>query len=60
VIYPSALLWVLFVLRPLRFYGAATWFKQGWVTRQTGVEVELAYPDHDVPDRIIIPESALA
>jgi hyaluronan synthase len=41
VIYPSSLLWVLFVLRPLRFYGAATWFKQGWVTRQTGVEVEL-------------------
>lgn len=41
LIYPSSLLWVLFVLRPLRFYGAATWFRQGWVTRQKGVEVEL-------------------
>jgi hyaluronan synthase len=41
LVYPSAQLWVLFVLRPLRFYGAITWYRQGWNTRQTGVEVEL-------------------
>jgi hypothetical protein len=30
---PVALLWGNFVLRPLRFYGIATWRRQGWVTR---------------------------
>jgi len=58
IIYPSALLWVLFVLRPLRFYGAATWFRQGWVTRQAGVEVELAAPDGDTPVPALAPEPA--
>jgi hyaluronan synthase len=31
--YPAALLWGNLVLRPLRFYGIATWRRQGWVTR---------------------------
>lgn len=38
--YPAALLWGNFVLRPLRFYGIATWKKQGWATRQQ-VEVTM-------------------
>ena len=41
IYYPAALLWGILVLRPLRFYGIATWRKQGWVTRQQ-VEVALA------------------
>jgi hyaluronan synthase len=53
IIYPSALLWVLFVLRPLRFYGAATWFKQGWVTRQTGVEVGLRNSEPSFPGQAV-------
>ncbi len=36
--YPASMLWGNFVLRPLRFYGIFTWWKQGWVTRQ---EVEV-------------------
>ena len=31
--YPVALLWSNLILRPLRFYGIATWRRQGWVTR---------------------------
>ncbi len=50
LLYPSATLWVLFVLRPLRFYGAATAFRQGWVTRQSGVEVAMDEEDAAVPD----------
>ena len=38
--YPAALLWGTYVLRPLRFYGIATWKRQGWATRQQ-VEVTL-------------------
>jgi hyaluronan synthase len=38
--YPAALLWSAYVLRPLRFYGIATWKRQGWATRQQ-VEVTL-------------------
>ena len=38
--YPAALLWGVFVLRPLRFYGIATWRRQGWVTRRQ-VEVSI-------------------
>ena len=38
--YPAALLWGNLVLRPLRFYGIATWRRQGWVTRGK-VEVAL-------------------
>ncbi len=38
--YPAALLWGAFVLRPLRFYGIATWRQQGWATRQQ-VEVSI-------------------
>lgn len=39
--YPVALLWSNLVLRPLRFYGIATWKRQGWVTRDK-VEVGLS------------------
>ena len=53
LVYPSALLWVMFVLRPLRFYGAVTCLRQGWVTRVSGVEVEITVPDQDT---IMIPE----
>ncbi len=49
LLYPSAQLWVLFVLRPLRFYGAATAFRQGWVTRQSGVEVGIDEADVMTP-----------
>jgi hyaluronan synthase len=38
--YPAALLWGVFVLRPLRFYGIATWRRQGWATREQ-VEVSI-------------------
>jgi len=38
--YPAAQLWGIFVLRPLRFYGIATWRRQGWATRQQ-VEVSI-------------------
>lgn len=37
-IYPAAVLWGLLVLRWLRFYGIATYWKQGWNTRQHGAE----------------------
>lgn len=49
LIYPSALLWVMFALRPLRFYGAATCLRQGWVTRQAGAEVGI-HPDETGPN----------
>jgi hyaluronan synthase len=31
--YPFAMLWAGFVLRPIRLYGIATWWKQRWNTR---------------------------
>jgi hyaluronan synthase len=37
--YPLAMLWSAFILRPLRFYGIATFRRQGWTTRH---DVELA------------------
>ena len=37
---PAAALWYLLVLRQIRFYGIATCWRQGWVTRQH-VEVRL-------------------
>ncbi len=37
--YPSAMLWAAVVLRPLRFWGMATWRRQGWTTRKQGAEV---------------------
>ena len=37
--YPAGLLWSFYCLRPVRLYGIATCLKQGWVTRQAGVEV---------------------
>lgn len=57
LLYPTALLWVLFILRPLRFYGAATVFRQGWVTRQAGVEVAMEDSPHTMAGE---PEETLA
>ena len=37
--YPAAMLWAALVLRPLRFYGMATWKRQGWTTRNQGAEI---------------------
>jgi hyaluronan synthase len=37
--YPAGLIWSSYFLRPIRFYGIFTCFKQGWVTRQTGIEI---------------------
>ena len=37
--YPAGFFWSFFCLRPVRLYGIATCLKQGWVTRQDGVEV---------------------
>jgi hypothetical protein len=31
--------WMTVVLRPIRLYGIATCFKQGWVTRESKTEV---------------------
>jgi hyaluronan synthase len=39
---PLAAMWMLFVLRPVRWYAMATCMRTGWGTRQHGVEVELA------------------
>ncbi|MFH8438186.1 hypothetical protein ACH4A3_23550 [Streptomyces sp. NPDC018007] len=39
---PLAMLWSWTVLRPLRWYGAASCWKTGWGTRQNGAEVHLA------------------
>lgn len=37
--YPAGLIWSSYFLRPIRIYGVFSCFKQGWVTRQAGVEV---------------------
>jgi hyaluronan synthase len=39
--YAPAVLWATFVLRPLRFYGIATFLRQGWATRTDGAEVAI-------------------
>jgi hyaluronan synthase len=41
---PAAALWYLVVLRQIRFYGIATCWRQGWVTRQ---KVEVRLDDKD-------------
>lgn len=41
LLYPAAMLWASFLLRPLRFWGIATYRRQGWTTRQ-GVEIALS------------------
>jgi len=41
LIHPTAVLWTSLVMRWIRFYGLATFLRQGWVTRIRGVEVEL-------------------
>ena len=37
--YAPAMLWSAIVLRPIRYLGIATYWKQGWTTRGAGVEV---------------------
>ncbi len=37
--YPGGLLWSSYCLRPIRVYGIFSCFKQGWVTRQAGIEI---------------------
>jgi hyaluronan synthase len=39
LLYPFGIFWTFVVLRPVRVYGMFTCLKQGWVTRQAGVEV---------------------
>jgi hyaluronan synthase len=39
---PFALLWLTFVLRPIRIYGTVTVRRQGWVTRGRGAETRTA------------------
>jgi hyaluronan synthase len=51
---PIVSLWVMFVLRPLRFYGIATCMRQGWVTRTKKVEVGIgAAAEKAGPDVVI-------
>jgi hypothetical protein len=52
LLFPTAILWTAFVLRPLRLYGMATCLKQRWTTRQTGPE------GMKVPARTPAPEPA--
>ena len=40
--YPAGLVWSSYFLRPIRIYGIFSCFKQGWVTRQDGVEIRAA------------------
>lgn len=37
--YPAGLIWSSYCLRPIRVYGIFSCFKQGWVTRQAGIEI---------------------
>jgi hyaluronan synthase len=39
--YPVMTLWMLLVLRPVQWYGTATFLKQNWKTRAAGAEVTL-------------------
>jgi hyaluronan synthase len=41
---PTAVLWLWFVVRVVRYYGILTCLKQGWTTRQAGVEVGVTVP----------------
>lgn len=41
LMHPVAVLWAMLILRWIRFYGLATFLRQGWVTRGDGVEVTL-------------------
>lgn len=43
LVYPTAMMWATFVLRPMRFWGIATCLRQGWTTRQQ-VEVAIEAP----------------
>jgi hyaluronan synthase len=46
LLYPFGVFWTYVVLRPVRIYGVVSCLKQGWVTRQKGVEVEAHEHDH--------------
>lgn len=46
---PSAMMWSMAVLRPIRFYGMATCLRQGWTTRNSGIEVSIAAEPEKVP-----------
>jgi hyaluronan synthase len=37
--YPAGLIWSFYCLRPIRIYGIFSCFRQGWVTRQAGIEI---------------------
>jgi hyaluronan synthase len=37
--YPAGLIWSSYCLRPIRIYGIFSCFRQGWVTRQAGIEI---------------------
>jgi hyaluronan synthase len=52
LLFPTGIAWAAIVLRPVRLYGMATFLKQRWTTRQTGVE------DMKVPARTTAPEPA--
>ena len=55
--YPAGLIWSAYFLRPIRVYGIFSCFKQGWVTRQAGVEIGASGVANDP---VMIPEGANA
>lgn len=46
--YPAGLIWSSYFLRPIRLYGIFSCFKQGWVTRQDGVEIRAVLSERKV------------
>jgi hyaluronan synthase len=45
LLYPFGVFWTYVILRPVRIYGVVTCLKQGWVTRQKGIEVQAVRED---------------
>jgi hyaluronan synthase len=63
LLFPTAILWATLVLRPIRLYGIATFLKQRWTTRQTGVEdmkVPAPTPAPEPPPRHPEPDGVLS
>lgn len=63
ILFPAAILWAALVLRPVRLYGMATFLKQRWTTRQTGVEhmqVPAPTPAPEPPPRLPEPDGVLS
>jgi hyaluronan synthase len=56
LLFPTAILWAALVLRPVRLYGMATFLKQRWTTRQTGVEHMKVPARTPAPERPRLPE----